>query len=67
MTTVTRFGAKQENIKKDSDLKVSKSDDSYTRRSIRGKDKNKHMSKSDHSYTKGATTTTGQVLGVGEK
>ena len=67
MTTVIHFGAKKEKEKKDSDLKVSKSDDSYTLRSIRGKDKKREVSKSDDSHTKGATTTTGPVLGDGEK
>ena len=47
-----------------SEKKVSKSDDSYTLWSIRGKDKDKQMSKSDHSYTKGATTTTNSIWRV---
>ena len=48
VTTVTHF---EQKCKIYSEKKVSKSDDSYTLWSTRGKDRNKKVSKSDDSYT----------------
>ena len=59
MMRVTHFGTR---VQIYSEKKVSKSDDSYTLWSIRGKDKNKQVSKSDDTYTKVDYNNKGAIL-----